>query len=479
MRREGFGVHEVGVRSPRCMRAARVCSAVGSHPVVMVCTVWGTRARQVLDLRRSLQKLDMAERELASAFVGAVVSSALPNSAFADPASAHLPSPWAGSLGGFVPERACAPAGNGCGNVLEGGGCEEGPDGFEEMVVKDVADEARMVLNEVEEEEEEEGEEEGEEDRAAGGIAAAAAERSSFEKSSQQRRSMNERKKSPMAVVIDSQSPPTCRQKSVDSEEAGGTVAQAESSMNPDGQGHVGENRLMHSSQQPTPTEREEKEGLERLLDALTPQEQNSPQKRASTVRSSVGFRRSMRTSLSIQLGIVPSSPAVGVGSAVVTSNHSKSSSSGLGGSSRFRALGALSSSGEPTPVTAGSRDKAQVSVPRSSGSQGEAARRPASREQHLPATPNPPGGGNSPAIRGTEGMAVGAATAGSADVITTRDPINPNYQVHASSGSHTLKLEAGCGGEEGKGVADWGLETRSSFRHDQMEDTDQCLIGR
>eukprot|EP00802_Teleaulax_amphioxeia_P014598 Tamp_14667.p1 GENE.Tamp_14667~~Tamp_14667.p1 ORF type:complete len:477 (+),score=45.22 Tamp_14667:100-1431(+) len=281
-----------------------------------------------------------------------------------------------------------------------------------------------------------------------------------------------------MAVVIDSQSPPTCRQKSVDSEEAGGTVAQAESSMNPDGQGHVGENRLMHSSQQPTPTEREEKEGLERLLDALTPQEQNSPQKRASTVRSSVGFRRSMRTSLSIQLGIVPSSPAVGVGSAVVTSNHSKSSSSGLGGSSRFRALGALSSSGEPTPVTAGSRDKAQVSVPRSSGSQGEAARRPASREQHLPATPNPPGEGDSPAIRGTEGMAVGAATAGSDDVITTRDPINPNYQVHASSGSHTLKLEAGCGGEEGKGVADWGLETRSSFRHDQMEDTDQCLIG-
>ena len=129
--------------------------------LLMVCTVWGTRARQVLDLRRSLQKLDMAERELASAFVGAVVSSALPNSAFADPASAHLPSPWAGSLGGFVPERACAPAGNGCGNVLEGGGCEEGPDGFEEMVVKDVADEARMVLNEVEEEEEEEGEEEG------------------------------------------------------------------------------------------------------------------------------------------------------------------------------------------------------------------------------------------------------------------------------------------------------------------------------
>jgi hypothetical protein len=27
---------------------------------------------QVLDLRRSLQKLDMAERQLASAFVGAV-----------------------------------------------------------------------------------------------------------------------------------------------------------------------------------------------------------------------------------------------------------------------------------------------------------------------------------------------------------------------------------------------------------------------
>ena len=75
------------------------------------------RARQVLDLRRSLQKLDLAERELATAFVGTVVSSALPPSAAgnAAPSSSRLVSPhlqgsrdsgggstrdWAGRLGG-------------------------------------------------------------------------------------------------------------------------------------------------------------------------------------------------------------------------------------------------------------------------------------------------------------------------------------------------------------------------------------------
>ena len=438
----------------------------------MLCAVWGVRARQVLDLRRSLQKLDMAERELATAFVGAVVSSAFPNAASTDPSSAHCPSPWAGSLGGFVPAGA---RGSGCSAGAESAVGEDREEVFPEMVVQDVTEKRMIALNEVEEQEETAAAGGGGEgDRAAGVIAAVAAERNSFEKSSQQRRCMTERKKSPMAVVVDSQSPPTRRQVSVDNAEAeGGMAAHVEGSgKNADGKGEMGENRELRSSRQPTPTEKEANEGLERLLDALTPLQQISPQKRASTARSSVGFRRSMRTSLSIQLGIVPSSPAVGVGSGIVTYNHSKSSSIGLGGSTRFRALGALSSSGEPTPVTSGSQANGQVSAPRSSAScglQGEAARRLASKEQRLRATPQV---GDS---CGTEDMGL---PVGAADVMRARELVNLNGQTEVSSSYHTPNLLGSNDKEEGRRV-DWGLDTRSSFQHNQLEDTDQCLIGR
>ena len=82
---------------------------------------------QVLDLRRSLQKLDMAERELADAFVGAVVTSALPSSALSEAArsSVHCPSPWAGRLGGFVPGDGEVAAGRGGGSAE--GGEQEAP----------------------------------------------------------------------------------------------------------------------------------------------------------------------------------------------------------------------------------------------------------------------------------------------------------------------------------------------------------------
>lgn len=445
----------------------------GHASVCMLRAVWVFRARQVLDLRRSLQKLDMAERELATAFVGAVVSSAFPNAASTDPSSVHCPSPWAGSLGGFVPAGA---RGGNCSAGAESAVGEDREEFFREMVVQDVTEKRRIALNEVQEQEEVAAA--GEDERAAGVIAAVAAERNSFEKSSQQRRCMNERKKSPIAVVVDSQSPPTRRQVSVDGEEAwGGMDAHVEASgKNADGKGDMGESRELRSSQQPTPTEKQAKEGLERLLNALTPLQQISPQKRASTARSSVGFRRSMRTSLSIQLGIVPSSPAVGVGSGVVTSNQSKSSSTGLGGSSRFRALGALSSSGEPTPVTSGSQANGQVSAPRSSAScglQGEAARL-ASKEQHLPATPQV--GDSGLATCGTEG--IGVQVVGAADVMKARELVNLNGQPEASSSSQTQNLPGAHGNEDGKGL-DWRVDTRSSFRHDQLEDTDQCLIGR
>jgi len=66
----------------------------------------------------------------------------------------------------------------------------------------------------------------------------------------------------------------------------------------------------------------------------------------------------------------------------------------------------------------------------------------------------------------------------GAADVMKARELVNLNGQPEASSSSQTQNLPGAHGNEDGKGL-DWRVDTRSSFRHDQLEDTDQCLIGR
>ena len=138
------------------------------------------------------------------------------------------------------------------------------------------------------------------------------------------------------------------------------------------------------SQQAAAPTDsEEEKQGLERLLDALTPQRKHknspksSPNKQPASMRGSVGFRRSMRSSLSIQLGIVAATQSVGGLPAAASSTNSKSSSSGLGSSSsRFRGLGALSSP-DVTPASQGATPSSQRLPPHPSSNLSSSAGEP------------------------------------------------------------------------------------------------------
>lgn len=330
------------------------------------------RARQVLDLRRSLQKLDLAERELATAFVGTVVSSALPASASGASDPPHAASPWVGRLGGVVEAAG--------GEAEDDGGAL---DGFRDLgaVRDDAAAGDAEVLEEVAEEdfdddgwgESKEEERDSSQSPSGGGSGAAGQGQQapdgsrSFETGLDRRRT-SERRQSRMSVEVDSSSAPSNLGR-VSPPRGGSVPDSAQTGANGGSvglgcanaeKGHEREaGPVVGGSQQATPTEREEKEGLERLLDALTPQRKprqspkGSPHKQPASVRSSVGFRRSMRSSLSIQLGIVAASQAVSAPSAAGSSAHSKSSSSGLGSSSRFRGLGALSSPDVAAPGSA------------------------------------------------------------------------------------------------------------------------------
>ena len=156
--------------------------------------------------------------------------------------------------------------------------------------------------------------------------------RDSFEKRCSERQ---HRKQSQMTVVIDSTSSPSptrdvhpsSRTKQHDTRGSGGVVMHSgedkdaekvwgggggssrQSGGSVDEEGER-ERESAREREEPTPTQLEEKAGLDRLLDALTPQSRCSPQKPAA--RGSMGgggSRRSVRSSLSIQLGFVAGRP--------------------------------------------------------------------------------------------------------------------------------------------------------------------------
>ena len=301
------------------------------------------RARQVLDLRRSLQKLDLAERELECAFVGAVVSSALPLR------------PDVGQMHGDVDQV-------------------EEANSFREMIVSDVATgDLSHVQEEVDEIIESSGDSVEKQDMGndaalshrprridlADTAAAAAANQTVPEQDDNAVRHL--RKTANIAVIVDSASRAPSRQSDLDTP--------CLSSGN-----HRSDNHL-------TPTEREE-QGLGILLDALTPKKRTfrSPKKQAPA-RSSVGFRRSMRTSLSIQLGLVAATPTVGA----LGSSSSGKVGSGNSSSSFFRGLGTLQS---PGTVTGGSGSQGVTPHEATSGSRPAsltpARVDPASQRDHL-----------------------------------------------------------------------------------------------